>query len=109
MNIIEKNELIAKWLGWDNEYSPDSYFPPINVKTKLNIISDILDVDELKFDSDNNWQMICLEHIMLDEGLDSLSKVYLFLEGIHSKVIQKEINIKTNTNVIDAIISYINY
>ncbi len=109
--ILEYNKLIANWIGWELQYNYYDYDLTFNKEysdwiNKHNIERH-LNVEDLKFHIDSNWQLLVLRKIS-----DNLKEIYHTDYSLIDtlKVIQNNYGkpIKfDNLSIFEAIISYI--
>ena len=109
MNIQEGNILIANWLGWDIHLS----IYPLEehrtlIKSEYWKHNTSCGHNDLLFHSDLNWQIVCLQKIMKDNELKSLRQVFSLLEDIQSEIKDEAVDISTELEVFNSIVSYIN-
>ncbi len=86
MNKFNKQLEIAEWLGWEfDEW--DMLIPNNFIKSKPIFKSD------LKFDSDSNWQWLCLKKIKKVVNLPTMYHTIVFLNNILERNIDSELDI----------------
>lgn len=98
MTNLDKNILIAKWLGWEVLTSESS----MSFKYIKNEFFDG-GIEFLNFESDSNLQWLCLEKIANERN-----KTILGVLEILSYTLQSQFKaIKTKEDLFEAIINYI--
>jgi hypothetical protein len=110
MTIIEKNILIAEWLGWTMQ----AWSGGIRYNGFIEGIIDNPQEKELKFHSDSNWQWVCLEKIRqeLQVELGTMIEIVDFTLTIVRLNTYKRSNntpfsITSKEDLFEAIVAYI--